>query len=380
MSQAIEVIEHLDPTGETIVQRFPPDGSGELKMGAQLVVRENQAAVFFRDGRALDTFGPGRHTVSTLNIPLVTKALSLPFGFNSPFRAEVVFVNLKTFANHKWGTSEPIAFRDAELSMVRLRAFGMYSFRIISPQVFVNTLVGTQGCATTADVSDFFRNLIVTQVADFLGENLESVLDLPQYYNEISGGIKVQVLSDVEKYGVTLSDFKVSAITPPDDVQEMIDKRAGMAAVGNLDSFVKFQAGQALTQATEAGGGSGGGDGGGSGLMGAGIGAGAGFGLATGLSQLVSKSFSRGAADAAAALVPCAKCNAQIPADARFCSACGQARSLGAACPTCHSPVAAGARFCSQCGAGLAAPSCSRCQSENTPGSRFCSNCGNALT
>ena len=375
MSQLIEVIEHLDPTGDTIVWRFPPEGSSDIKMGAQLVVRESQAAVFFRDGRALDTFGPGRHTLSTMNIPLLTKALSLPFGFNSPFRAEVVFVNAKTFVNQKWGTREPIAFRDAELSMVRLRAFGMYSFRVVNPQVFVNTLVGTQGCVTTDQVTDFFRGFIVTQVADFLGEHLESVLDLAQYYNEISAGIKAELISDFEKYGVTLADFKVGAITPPDDVQEMMDKRAGMAALGNLDSYMKFQAAQALAKAAESGG-----DGSGAGgLMGAGIGAGAGFGLAGGLAGMVAKSFGGGGPDAAQALVACTHCNAQIPLDAKFCATCGQARRSGPACPSCQSPLPDGARFCPQCGTGLAALACPRCQHENAPGSKFCSNCGSGL-
>jgi membrane protease subunit (stomatin/prohibitin family) len=383
MSQFFEVIEFLDPVGNTIVQRFPPEGSGEIKMGAQLVVRESQAAVFYRDGRALDTFGPGRHTLSTLNIPLVTKALSLPLGFNSPFKAEVLFVNLKTFANLKWGTREPIAFRDTELSMVRLRAFGMYSFRVRNPQVFANALVGTEGCATTEQVSGFFRSFIVTHVADFLGEHLETILDLPQYYNEISAGIKAQLISDFEKYGVTVGDFKVGAITPPDDVQAMIDKRAGMAALGNLDSYMKFQAAEALAKAAEGGGG-GGGDGGGGldagGLMGAGLGAGAGIGMAGGMANMVAKSFSgMGSGESPQAMQACTRCNAQIAAEARFCPSCGEAQQRGTACPSCHKPVPADARFCSQCGTGLAGRACPQCQTENTPGSKFCSNCGTGL-
>ena len=149
MSQFIEVIEHLDPTGDTIVQRFPADGSGEIKMGAQLVVRENQAAVFYRDGRALDTFGPGRHTLSSANIPLVTKALSLPFGFDSPFRAEVVFVNLKTFANQKWGTSEPIAYRDTELASDQA-----YCYRVRAVNGAGASPDSTTSCAVTTALDD----------------------------------------------------------------------------------------------------------------------------------------------------------------------------------------------------------------------------------
>src|SRR5262245_23692148 len=284
MSQFIEVIECLDRAPETIVSRYPANGSGEIKFGAQLIVRESQAAVFFRDGRALDTFGPGRHTLSTLNVPLITKVLSLPTGFKSPFRAEVMFVNLKTFTNQKWGTSEPILFRDRELQMVRLRAFGMYSFRIVNPQVFVNTLVGTQGAFSTAETEDFFRNLIVSDVADFLGENLETVLDLAQSYNEIGAGIRARLTTDFERYGVTLADFKLASISPPDHVQEMIDKRTGMAAVGNLDSFVRYQAGQAI--------GGTGGDGAANSGVETGVGVGAGIGLAGGMAGLVSQAMS----------------------------------------------------------------------------------------
>jgi len=258
MSQFIEVIECLDRAADTIVSRFPEAGSAEIKLGAQLVVRESQAAIFFRDGRALDTFGPGRHTLSTLNIPLLTKALSLPTGGKSPFRAEVCFTNLKTFVNQKWGTMEPILFRDAELQMVRLRAFGMYSFRISNPQVFLNTVVGTLPEFASSAVEGFFRGFIVNQVADFLGSHLSTILDLAQYYVELSAGIQARLISDFEKYGVTLADFKIMSISPPDHVQEMIDKRGGMAAVGSLDSFVRYQAANALEKASGAGGGGGG--------------------------------------------------------------------------------------------------------------------------
>jgi membrane protease subunit (stomatin/prohibitin family) len=286
MSQFIEVIECLDGAPNTIVSRFPAEGSAEIKMGAQLVVRESQAAVFFRDGRALDTFGPGRHTLSTMNVPILTKLLSLPMGGKSPFRAEVVFVNLKTFTNQKWGTAEPILFRDQELEMVRLRAFGMYSFKVNNPQVFVNELVGTLATFATSETEDFFRNLIVTDVADFLGENLTTVLDLAQHYSEIGAGIRARITTDFERYGVTLADFKLASITPPDHVQEMIDKRAGMAAIGNVDTFIRYQAGQAIGAT-----GSGAGGAANAGVQ-TGVGIGAGIGLAGGMAGLLNQAMS----------------------------------------------------------------------------------------
>lgn len=353
MSQFIEVIECLDRATDTIVSRFPEQGSAEIKIGAQLIVRESQAAIFFRDGRALDTFGAGRHTLSTLNVPLLTKALSLPLGGKSPFRAEVCFANLKTFVNQKWGTMEPILFRDAELQMVRLRAFGMYAFRISNPQVFVNTIVGTLPELGTAAVSDFFRGFIVNQVADFLGKHLSTILDLAQIYAELSTGIHARLIADFEKYGVTLEDFKILSISPPDHVQEMIDKRGGMAAVGSLDSFVRYQAANALEKAAAGGGG-----GGGSGLAAAGVGAGAGLGLGAGMAGVVTNALQGGGSSASAA-----------PAATSACAACG-------------SSVAAGANFCSRCGVRqvAAASSCPSCLGQNEPGARFCASCGTSLS
>ena len=169
---AIEVIEWKDNSGREMVWRF--SAGGELKLGAQLVVSENQWAVFFRDGKALDTFAAGRHTLTTGNIPLLTRLIGLPFGGTSPFRADVYYVAKKVFTGMKWGTREPVVFRDAELSMVRLRANGNFAVRVTDPQLFVNQIVGSQGRYTTDAIEGYLRDVIVARLNDVLGTTLKT--------------------------------------------------------------------------------------------------------------------------------------------------------------------------------------------------------------
>ena len=172
-----------------------------------MIVEESQQAVFFRDGKALDTFGPGRHTLATQNVPILASLFSIPFGGTSPFQAAVVFVSTKTFLDLKWGTKEPVVYRDKELAMVRLRAFGKFAVRVTNAQQFVNTVVGTVGAYSADRVESYFRDVIVARLTDLLGENLQTIFDLPKVYDELAMGLKARVADDFNKYGIDLVDL-----------------------------------------------------------------------------------------------------------------------------------------------------------------------------
>jgi len=343
----MKVIQYVDPTGQTMVARVPRQGTAAIKLGSQLLVEESQQAVFFRDGKALDTFGPGRHTLATQNLPFLTKILGIPFEGKSPFQAAVIFVSTKTFLDLKWGTKEPVAYRDSELAMVRLRAFGKFAVRITNAQLFVNTVVGTNDVYTTDGLESYFKDVIVARLTDVLGENLQSIFDLPKFYDELGMALKARVSDDFSKYGIELVDMYLGAITPPNEVQKLIDERTGMAAVGDMNAYMKFKAAKAMGDAAQNTGGETGGG------VGAGLGVGMGAGMGMMLPQMMKEAMqdqggqqsppsgsaesttptvaesagstaaeNAGAATAAAAAF-CHQCGGTLPEAAKFCPACG---------------------------------------------------------
>jgi membrane protease subunit (stomatin/prohibitin family) len=280
MARIIDVVEFLDQSGNEIVHREPEWGPGDFRFGSQVIVRESQVAVFFRDGKALDVLGPGRHTITTGNIPMLTSLIGLATSGKTPFQVEVVFVNKKQFIDQKWGTAEPIWFQDPVLSMVRLRARGTYSYEVVDPSLFVNKVMGQQGMVTTRHIQDYMRSFIVQKFLDLLGELNRSLFQLPSMYNELSSGTKAKLDADFQSIGLKVLALSIEAITPTEETSKAMEQRTVMGAVGETD-FMRYQAAQSMREAANNP--SAGGD------MSSGVGMGAGMGMGMGMANMLSQ-------------------------------------------------------------------------------------------
>lgn len=249
MARILDVVEYPNMGAEEIVHRIPESGPGDFRIGTQLIVREGQAAVFFRDGKALDTFQPGRHTLTTANIPLLVDLIKKVFSGSTPFTAECYFVSQRDLLDQRWGTAEPITLRDKVLRMVRVRAHGTYSFQVADPQLFVGQIVGARGYYSTQDVSNYLRSMIVNRLTDLLGESTTSILDLPAMFEEISAATRVKLVDDFAAIGLTLKRLYILSVSPTEETSKAIDEAASMGAIGDMDAYVKFKAARAVGDA-----------------------------------------------------------------------------------------------------------------------------------
>lgn len=248
--ELIDIIEWLDPTGDTMVHRFERF-QNEIKYGAKLVVREGQAAVFVNEGQIADVFTPGTYTLETKNLPILGTLKGWKYGFESPFKAEVYFVTTKYFTDLKWGTMNPIMLRDPEFGPIRLRAFGTYTVKVKDPATFVRQIVGTEHRFTADDISTQLRNMIVARFADILGESKIPALDLAANYDELGKFITGRIQPEFDTYGLEVAKLMVENISLPPEVEQALDKRSSMGVIGNLDAYTKFQTAQAMEAAAK---------------------------------------------------------------------------------------------------------------------------------
>ena len=257
-SQLLEIIQWQDDSRDTISWLFP-DEDKEIKNGAQLIVRESQLAQFVYLGQFGDTFFPGKHTLTSDNIPVLSRLKGWKYGFESPFKADVYFVNTRLFTGNKWGTANPIMMRDPDFGIVRVRAYGTYDFRVVDPKVFLKEVAGTDSNFRIDEFADTMRSRLVSMFSDALGAAKIPVVGLVGRYGELGDALLNVINPKIrEKYGLELSTFLIENVSVPPEVEQAIDKKGAMATLGNLNDYVKYQMGQSVVQPGGAGGGAGG--------------------------------------------------------------------------------------------------------------------------
>jgi excisionase family DNA binding protein len=274
MARVFDVIEYPDAMRNEMVRRIPEQGSGDFRIGSQLVVRESQAAVFVRDGQALDTFQAGRHTITTANVPLLTNLIGKVFDNRTPFTAEVFFVNMTEFLNLGWGTQQPVIVRDPEFGAAALQGFGSYSIQVSNPQMFVAKIVGATSSYSTRDIENMLRGVILEKLQDVLGELKLSVLDLAGMVEEIRGAVRPKCAEVFEQWGVMLKALVVNSLKPAPNQLEVLAEM-GLVNAGRVQGYQAMQTAKATVEAAKQPGG----------VAGVGAGLGAGMAIAQQMTQ-----------------------------------------------------------------------------------------------
>lgn len=342
--QLLKVIKWDDPSKDTIVYRYPMTDRDEIMNGCQLIVAESQVALLVSTGQIADIYGPGEHKLTTGNMPILTKLASWKYGFDSPFKADVYYVNTKQFINMKWGTSSKITMRDEVFGLIRLGARGTYSFEVNDAAVFMREIFGTNKDYSTSSLVEYFKSIIVSNFTKVIGEINVSAVDIPAKYLEIGESVKDHVQDDFDKLGLTVCALYVESIVLPEQVEQAIDKRSSTGAMsGAIDDYTRLQAADALRDAAQNQG---------NGLAGAGVGLAAGVAMGQNFVNAMNQANQQNhQGNADQNLGPkCSNCQNPIPANAKFCPNCGTPVAVKKFCVNCGTELPANAKFCPNCG------------------------------
>lgn len=360
-----KVIEWRDNSKDIVVYHYPVEDRYEIMTGSTLVVRESQVAVFVHKGKVADVFEPGTYRLSTDNLPVITKLLSIGTGFNSPIKAEVYFVNTKQFIGQKWGTQNPITIRDKDFGMVRIRGFGIYAYKVDDAKIFMDEMFGTNNLYTTSDVAEQIRPMIIEAISDTIAESKISMLDLAANYREFSEKVRESSQAEFKKYGLRLEKLVIENISLPESVEKALDERSKLGIMADkMNTYTQYQAANAMRDAAN--------NPNGNNLAGLGVG----LGVAGSVGNVFSGALNGTTTDNNTKT--CVKCGAEISVKAKHCPECGAVQS--ATCPKCGEAVSSRAKFCANCGAKIGTKvdkkHCTECGEELKAGAKFCPNCG----
>ena len=336
-------IEWTDTGSDTIVWKYPIS-KDHVNKGSALTVRESQVAIFVDKGRLADVFLPGFYKLDTNNMPILTKLMSWKYGFETPFKSDIYFVNTKQFTNQKWGTANPIIVRDKDYGAVRIRGYGNYAFKVDDAYEFMKNISGTLSSFSASQITDYLRSMVLSGISDAIGESKISVLDMAANLQELSKIVEEKVAEEFKEIGIKLTNFVFESFSLPEELEKALDKNTSLGMLrGNIDLYTQVETLEAMKEAAKNPGQAGG-------TMGAGMGLGMGMGLGNifannmqNMENLRQKKSQGGKF--------CPACGAQVSAKAKFCPECGERIAL--TCPDCGTEVKPNAKFCPECGRKL---------------------------
>jgi membrane protease subunit (stomatin/prohibitin family) len=329
--QFIDVIEYVDESNKILVSKYNRPGN-EIKQGAKVIVRESQAAVFLKGGKLADILNSGTHTLNTNNLPILSTFGAFGFGFNSPIKSDLYFVSLRQFVDNKWETPNPIMLRDPEFGLVRIMAFGKFSFRIIDVSKFMTEIFGTQQKVLTYSIIEYLASLINEAAAVCIADSKMSVIDLAAKYRELGQQISESINVTAKSLGLEFCNIVIENISLPKEVEKLIDEQSGIGmASRDMQTFVQYQSARAMRDAAKQKGG----------LAGLGVGMGLGKKMTDSIRE-TEKSEN----------IKCPSCGAANPKNSKFCNSCGTSLAKPV-CPKCGKDVISGSKFCNNCGAKL---------------------------